>query len=226
MPIKLQGKEYVTHSELVEWATKAGLTEVRTEILHIDIDKKQALIQATATGERGTFQGIGDALPDNVGRMIAVHWIRMAETRAVNRALRLYTGRSTTSIDELADTTPAAPAPAKKAARAPAKKAAPAPAKKAAPAPAAPAPSDEQQQKQQRSKWWAEQDGGAWFCAQLPDLGIKYGELASWTTVKFGSRPSTWPADHCRNLIRDLQQAESKALQDLKQWLEQANSSR
>ena len=144
MPIKLQGKEYVTHSELVEWATKAGLNEVRTEILHIDIDKKQALIQATATGERGTFQGIGDALPDNVGRMIAVHWIRMAETRAVNRALRLYTGRSTTSIDELADTTPAAPA----------------------------------------------------------------------------------PADHCRSLIRDLQQADSKALQDLKQWLEQANSSR
>ena len=34
MPIKLQGKEYVTHSELVEWATKAGLTEVRTEILY------------------------------------------------------------------------------------------------------------------------------------------------------------------------------------------------
>ena len=213
MPIKLQGKEYVTHAELVEWASKAGLREVRTEILHMDLEKRQAIVQATAAGERGTFQGLGDALPDNVGRMVASHWLRMAETRAVNRALRLYTGRATTSIDELGEMPEQQPTPSRAAA--PSKQVAPA--KQMAPA--------KETEEQQRSKWWVE-DGGAWFCAQLPDLGLSYNELASWTAVKFSSRPSTWPADHCRNLIRDLKQADSKVLLEIKDWLKQANSSR
>ena len=104
MPIRLQGKEYVTHVELVEWATAAGLKSVETTIVHWSANPPEAIVKATATGERGTYAGIGDAFPairGNLGKMIAPHWLRMAETRAINRALRLYTGRATCSIDEL-----------------------------------------------------------------------------------------------------------------------------
>jgi hypothetical protein len=114
MPINLQGKEYVTHEELVTWASAAGLARVETEILHFSISPPEAIVRATATGERGTFQGLGDCLPEvrgNVGRMVSAHWIRMAETRAINRALRLYTGRATTSIDELGERGHDAPPP-------------------------------------------------------------------------------------------------------------------
>lgn len=114
MPINLQGKEYVTHVELVEWATAAGLSSVSTALLHFDIEKQEAIVQATATGERGTYTGLGDCFSNvrgNVGRMVSAHWIRMAETRAINRALRLYTGRATTSIDELGERGHDAPPP-------------------------------------------------------------------------------------------------------------------
>ncbi len=104
MPIKLQGKEFVTHEELVQWATEQGIESVTTELVHLDIEKREAVHKATATGKRGTFTGFGDCLPGikgNVGGMVAAAFIRMSETRAVNRALRLYTGRGATSVDEL-----------------------------------------------------------------------------------------------------------------------------
>lgn len=107
MPIKLQGKEYAQHEELVQWATEAGLQSIHTEILHVSIEKQEAIVKATATGERGTYTGLGDCLPNvrgNVGKMVSAHWIRMAETRAINRALRLYTGRAMCSLDELGET--------------------------------------------------------------------------------------------------------------------------
>ena len=115
MPIQLQGKEYVTHEELVQWATEEGIESITTTIIHVDIERRECIVQATATGKRGSFQGLGDALANvkgNVGGMVSSAFIRMAETRAVNRALRLYTGRGATSADELGSLPREDPAPA------------------------------------------------------------------------------------------------------------------
>lgn len=38
--------------------------------------------------QRGAFTGLGDANPRNVNARIAPHFVRMAETRALARALR------------------------------------------------------------------------------------------------------------------------------------------
>ena len=61
------------------------------------------IFKATVTGERGTYNAFGDASPRNVGKMIAPHLIRMAETRAIARALRLYTGCGYTALEELGE---------------------------------------------------------------------------------------------------------------------------
>ena len=60
---------------------------------------------AEATTEDGrTFSGIGDANPANTSRAIAVHSIRMAETRAKARALRdLLNVGGYCSVEELND---------------------------------------------------------------------------------------------------------------------------
>src|SRR5215212_6651566 len=96
------GKDYVLYPGLLDAAHKAGLMSIETTLLQIpDADNGgRAVVKATATLHefydndvgRGTltktFDGIGDADPDNVGRTIKPHLIRMAETRAKARALR------------------------------------------------------------------------------------------------------------------------------------------
>jgi hypothetical protein len=57
------------------------------------------------------FSGLGDASPENVGRTIAPHLIRMAETRAKARALRDAVNVGATAMEELSDGDDAPPAP-------------------------------------------------------------------------------------------------------------------
>ncbi len=81
---------------------------IKTKMLAIDIDKEYALFKARVIIPEGkpvdigglkgivtpeiVFEGHGDATSDNVkGDHIKPHFIRMAETRAIVRALRWYT---------------------------------------------------------------------------------------------------------------------------------------
>jgi len=78
---------------------------IKTEMLQLDLEKKFALFKAkvivgenpkTKVGELELeprcFEGHGDSTSDNVtGEFIKPHFIRMAETRAIVRALRWYT---------------------------------------------------------------------------------------------------------------------------------------
>lgn len=99
--IRLQGKDYVTHSGLLWLAHESGIEAIDTELVTWEPSRSAAVVRAVATGSRGRFTGYGDADPGNVGRTIASACLRMAETRAVNRALRLYTGLGMTSAEEL-----------------------------------------------------------------------------------------------------------------------------
>ncbi len=104
--IKLQGREYLTHDGLVRLAHEHGIESIETRIESWDPEARAAVVTATAHGARGTYSGIGDANPSNVGRAIASACLRMAETRAVSRALRLYTGLGMTCTSELPGNAP------------------------------------------------------------------------------------------------------------------------
>jgi len=99
--ISLQGNDYVTHAGLLAVAGEHGLTGVTTDLISWDPEARAAVVRATATGERGTYTDYGDANPQNVGRNIAGACIRMASTRAINRALRLYCHIGMTTKEEL-----------------------------------------------------------------------------------------------------------------------------
>ena len=176
MTIKLQGRDYVTHEELVQEATeKHGLNRVQSELVHVDYEARLAVFRSTVVVKHGTFEAFGDASPANVSRNIAPHWLRMAETRAVSRALRLATGRGT-AAEEL-DSYGSKPSPDWPKVE-----------------PKEPPPQDTGRgsvDAEHHHESWEQDRRG--FCAWLSEQGISYVGLARWTQdIKGWGRPSWW----------------------------------
>jgi hypothetical protein len=104
--ITRQGKQYVLFAGLLDEAHQNGLRGIDTELVQVPTTENGnvAVIKATVEMEDGrTFSGIGDASPENVGRNIVPHIIRMAETRAKARALRDAVNVGATALEELSD---------------------------------------------------------------------------------------------------------------------------
>lgn len=182
MPIKLQGRDYVTHEELVQEATeKHGLQRVQSELVHVDYEARLAVFRATVVVKHGTFEAFGDASPENVSRNIAPHWLRMAETRAVSRALRLATGRGTAAeeLDSYGSK------PSQEWPKVETK---------------TPPPRDTGRDSAHDESWEKDRRG---FCGWLSREGMDYPTLARWTEeVKDWGRPSWWSQEK-RHLFRE-----------------------
>lgn len=99
-----QGKPFVAYVGLLDAAHRAGLVSITTELLQppSELNGQTCICFARAQFEdKRVFTGIGDANPRNVGATIAVHAIRMAETRAKARALRDALNIAGASLEEL-----------------------------------------------------------------------------------------------------------------------------
>lgn len=111
--ITRHGKTYILFAGLLDEAHSRGLAAIDTDLVQVpeEANGQVAITKATvtiekadpSTGEVGqaTFSGIGDASPQNVGKGIVPHLIRMSETRAKARALRDAVNVGATSLEEL-----------------------------------------------------------------------------------------------------------------------------
>ena len=99
--IRLQGKEFITFSGLLITAHSNGLKSITPTLISYDAQARAAVFSATVEGERGCYTAHGDADEGNVKRGMAGAILRMAETRAVCRALRMYLGIGMTAREEL-----------------------------------------------------------------------------------------------------------------------------
>ena len=101
----LNGKWYVTHSGLLRMARRSRCSAITTRIDRMASDPANSrwVFRATvykSPHARG-FVGYGDADPSNVSSMVHGAEMRVAETRAVNRALRKAYGIGLCSVEEL-----------------------------------------------------------------------------------------------------------------------------
>jgi len=96
-------KEVITYQGLLSKAHEEGLKAIRTALLHIpsDDNSRTAIVKADVETEKGRFEALGDASPENVTSFLTPHLIRMAETRAKARAVRDAVNVGVISFEEL-----------------------------------------------------------------------------------------------------------------------------
>ena len=99
------GRWYVTHAGLLRIAQRRRCTGIRTSAeRHLsDSNSNRWVFKATVYRKFAPkgFVGYGDADPSNVSLRVRGAEMRMAETRAVNRALRKAYGIGICSVEEL-----------------------------------------------------------------------------------------------------------------------------
>ena len=101
----LNGRWYVTHSGLISLAFRQGCNGISTSVVrrYSEVGSRSWTFRATVykrNAKRG-FVGYGDADPSNVSPLVHGAEMRVAETRAVNRALRKAYGIGICSVEEL-----------------------------------------------------------------------------------------------------------------------------
>lgn len=112
--ISLQGKEFVLFAGLLDLAHQQGLKSLTAELVQAPSSENGnlAIFRAEAEFDDGrSFVGHGDASTANVNPRIAPHFLRMAETRAYGRCLRIALNIGVTMLEELGDEADAAPQP-------------------------------------------------------------------------------------------------------------------
>jgi hypothetical protein len=101
----IDGHWYVTHSGLLALATRRRCSSIRVEpvLQFSNPSTNRWVFKATVhkSGHSRGFVGFGDADPSNVSPLVHGAEMRIAETRAVNRALRKAYGIGLCSVEEL-----------------------------------------------------------------------------------------------------------------------------
>jgi hypothetical protein len=101
----LDGKWYVTHTGLLQLASRRSCRGIRTVLQEklSDVSVSRWVFKAVVykSGSSRGFAGYGDADPSNVSSLVHGAEMRVAETRAVNRALRKAYGIGLCSVEEL-----------------------------------------------------------------------------------------------------------------------------
>jgi hypothetical protein len=100
----LSGKWYVSHSGLLRIAHRRRCVGIDTEIEQhtTEASVSRWVFRATVHKSKSTsFVGYGDADPSNVSPLVHGAEMRVAETRAVNRALRKAYGIGICSVEEI-----------------------------------------------------------------------------------------------------------------------------
>ena len=111
--VNVQGKDFITFPGLLAIAHDKGLTSINTDFVNESLETP--VVKATVTLDGKVYTGYGDATSTNVAKKVAGALLRMAETRAIARALRFACNIDMTALEEIgvSDDEVDTPAPAR-----------------------------------------------------------------------------------------------------------------
>ena len=100
--VERDGRRLVLYGGLLDLAHERGLKEITTALVQVpsELNGMTAIVHATVVTVQGTFTGLGDANPANVGPGMVPHLIRLSETRAKARALRDAVNIGVAAVEE------------------------------------------------------------------------------------------------------------------------------
>jgi hypothetical protein len=108
--VLIAGNWYVTHAGLLAVAARRRCLGIEVEVVFglCDVAQGRFAFKATVHTSRrsGRFVGYGDADPSNISPVVHGAELRVAETRAVNRALRKAYGIGICSVEEIGSLAP------------------------------------------------------------------------------------------------------------------------
>jgi len=111
--ILLQSNWYVTHAGLLRIAKRYRCSGMRVQFIRelSDTAARRFAFEATVFKSKTCrgFVGYGDADPSNVSALVQGAELRVAETRAINRALRKAYGIGICSVEEIGSSADPAP---------------------------------------------------------------------------------------------------------------------
>jgi len=106
--LMLDGRWYVTHSGLLRLAQRRKCSSIKTQLVeNVSNPSEGRWVFKAIVLKPGSqsFVGYGDADPSNVSFLVHGAEMRVAETRAVNRALRKAYGIGICSVEEIGSLT-------------------------------------------------------------------------------------------------------------------------
>ena len=103
--IEIEGNRFVKYAGLLEYAHALGVSKIEATPIQLPNDQNGhfAIVTAKVVSDDGkrSFVEVGDASDFNTTARVSKHLLRMASTRAIARALRLFTGVGLTVLEEL-----------------------------------------------------------------------------------------------------------------------------
>ncbi len=97
--VNVQGKDFITFPGLLAVGHDKGLTSIETDLVNTNLETP--VVKATVKLGDKSFTGYGDATSGNVAKKVAGALLRMAETRAIARALRFACNIDMTALEEI-----------------------------------------------------------------------------------------------------------------------------
>lgn len=102
--VNVQGKDFITFPGLLAEAHAQGLVAIETNLVNTDMANPVVKATVHIRSDEKTiklFNGYGDANANNVAKKVAGALLRMAETRAIARALRFACNIDMTALEEI-----------------------------------------------------------------------------------------------------------------------------